>query len=177
MLIQRCFLNANIEALFEWSLRALEKWLHTFPKWEWSLLTTSSSSIWILLVSSTALTHPHTHPPSPTPTPSRSIDGIMNILQTATEHRRNLDVVNEMISFVNSKLPQLFMNTFNQGSSSTNGDQLKLEVQKHSKQPFIVLSSRRATGHFDSVAEASLWRCGLFYRYHIDDPCRMAATV
>ena len=39
----------------------------------------------------------------------QSIDGIMNILQGATNIRRNLNVIGEMINFINTKLPQIFI--------------------------------------------------------------------
>jgi HSP20 family molecular chaperone IbpA len=74
---------------------------------------------------------------------SQSIDGIMSILQTATEWRRNLDVVNEMIHFVNSKLPQLFINNHELDSSSREGNQPRLQVQMHIKKPCIVLAHRK----------------------------------
>jgi HSP20 family molecular chaperone IbpA len=73
----------------------------------------------------------------------QSIDGIMNILQTATEWRRNLDVVTEMINFVNTKLPQLFINNHKQDNSLSETNQQKIQVQQHLKKPFIVLSHRR----------------------------------
>ncbi|CAF1152218.1 unnamed protein product [Adineta steineri] len=63
----------------------------------------------------------------------QSIDGIMNILQTAQDCRRDLDVINEMINFVNTKLPQLFIDNNTQ----------KLQVQMHIKKPHIVLAQRR----------------------------------
>jgi HSP20 family molecular chaperone IbpA/ABC-type cobalamin/Fe3+-siderophores transport system ATPase subunit len=73
----------------------------------------------------------------------RSIDGIMSILQTATDARRKLDVVNEMISFVNTKLPQLFIANHEQDNGSSEKNQQKFQVQQHSRKPFIVLSHRK----------------------------------
>ncbi|CAM4840546.1 unnamed protein product [Rotaria magnacalcarata] len=72
---------------------------------------------------------------------SQSIDGIMNILQTATDARRNLKVITEMINFVNAKLPQLFTNTHDDNSSENN--QKRLQIQMHVRKPFIVLSHRK----------------------------------
>jgi HSP20 family molecular chaperone IbpA len=73
----------------------------------------------------------------------QSIDGIMNILQTATDHRRNLDIINEMISFVNTKLPQLFVNNHRQNEGFDDMLEHRLQVQQHVSKPFIVLSNRR----------------------------------
>jgi len=67
-----------------------------------------------------------------------SIDGIMSILQTAQDCRRDLDVINEMINFVNTKLPQLFTNNREQDNNPQ-----KLQVQMHVKKPHIVLAHRR----------------------------------
>jgi len=80
----------------------------------------------------------------------QSIDGIMNILQTATDYRRNLDVVNEMISFVNTKLPQLFIYNHTQDNGFDKSNQHELQVQQHIKNPFIVLSHRR---EFDDLEQ------------------------
>lgn len=79
----------------------------------------------------------------------QSIDGIMNILQTATDARRDLDVINEMISFVNTKLPQLFIDTDQEAQSSNENNQHKFEVQQHTSKPFIVLSHRREMPDLD----------------------------
>jgi HSP20 family protein len=73
----------------------------------------------------------------------QSIDGIMNILQTATDWRRDLNVVNEMINFVNTKLPQLFINTQKQDNGFNENNRQKLQVQMHAKRPYIVLSHRK----------------------------------
>jgi HSP20 family molecular chaperone IbpA len=73
----------------------------------------------------------------------QSIDGIMSILQTATDARRKLDVVNEMISFVNTKLPQLFITNHEQDNILNEKNQQKFQVQQHYRQPFIVLSHRK----------------------------------
>jgi HSP20 family molecular chaperone IbpA len=73
----------------------------------------------------------------------QSIDGIMGILQTATERRRNLDIINEMIKFVNTKLPQLFINNHKQNNSSDETNQQKFQVEKHVNKPNIVLSHRK----------------------------------
>jgi HSP20 family molecular chaperone IbpA len=73
----------------------------------------------------------------------QSIDGIMSILQTAHGERRKLDVINEMISFVNTKLPQLFIANHEQDNGSNENNQQKFQVQQHSTKPFIVLSHRK----------------------------------
>jgi HSP20 family molecular chaperone IbpA len=73
----------------------------------------------------------------------QSIDGIMNILQTATDCRRDLNVVKEMITFVNTKLPQLFINNHEQNINSSESNQQRFQVQMHIKKPFIVLSRRK----------------------------------
>ena len=72
----------------------------------------------------------------------QSIDGIMNILQTATETRRDLNVLPEMISFVNTKLPQLFIDNQQQAGNANDNEQQRLQVRQHSRKPFIVLSHR-----------------------------------
>lgn len=66
----------------------------------------------------------------------------MNILQAATDHRRNLDVINEMITLVNSKLSHLFLKK-NENAQQT------FEVQRHVSKPFIVLSTRREMEDLD----------------------------
>ncbi|CAF1523355.1 unnamed protein product [Adineta steineri] len=73
----------------------------------------------------------------------KSIDGIMNILQTAQDCRRNLDVINEMINFVNTKLPQLFTNNREQDNHLIDNNSRKLQVQMHVRKPHIVLTHRR----------------------------------
>jgi len=73
----------------------------------------------------------------------QTIDGIMNILQTATDYKRNLDVINEMIHFVNTKLPQLFINNLENTNNSIDTVQQKVQVQKHTRQLNIVLTQRK----------------------------------
>ena len=71
----------------------------------------------------------------------QSIDSIMSILQTATDNRRNLDIIPEIIKYVNNRLPQIFNNNCEEDSSDGNKKQ-KFQVQIHTKKPFIVLSRR-----------------------------------
>jgi HSP20 family molecular chaperone IbpA/signal recognition particle receptor subunit beta len=73
----------------------------------------------------------------------QSIDGIVHILQTATDCRRDLDVVNETITFVNTKLTHLFSNQQNQDTNSDETNKQKIQVQLHVNKPFIVLSDRK----------------------------------
>ena len=73
----------------------------------------------------------------------QSIDGIMNILQTATEARRDLNVLPEMIAFVNTKLPQLFINNQQQSNNANENHQQMFQVRQHATKPFIVLAHRR----------------------------------
>ncbi|CAF1605602.1 unnamed protein product [Adineta ricciae] len=69
----------------------------------------------------------------------RSIDGIMSILQVATSERRDLNVIGEMIHFINTKLPQIFITE----NVSGEDPQQKFEVQLNAKRTNIVLSQRR----------------------------------
>ena len=73
----------------------------------------------------------------------QSIDGIMSILQTAQDCRRDLNVIHEMINYVNTKLPHLFINNRQQDSGSNMNNSEKLQVQMHVKKPHIVLNHRR----------------------------------
>ncbi|CAM4863658.1 unnamed protein product [Rotaria socialis] len=66
---------------------------------------------------------------------SQSLDGIMTILQADTKKRRNVHILNEVLSYVNKKLPQLF--TCVNGSET---DLRKLEIIQHQTEPYIVLS-------------------------------------
>ncbi|UJR18517.1 hypothetical protein I4U23_005424 [Adineta vaga] len=61
----------------------------------------------------------------------QTFDGIMNLLQNS-ENKRSLDIINDMISFINSKLPQLFKNNHQ-----------NLQIVQHESQPYIVHSSRQ----------------------------------
>ncbi len=85
----------------------------------------------------------------------QSIDGILCILQTATLARRNLDVVNEIIHFVNTKLPQLFITNHKQDSSESDTNQQIFQVRLHSKKPFIVLSHRSEIEDLEQCPEIS----------------------
>jgi hypothetical protein len=73
----------------------------------------------------------------------QSLDGIMSILQTAQDCRRDLDVIKEMINFVNPKLPQLFINNHEQDNQSMENNLQRLQVQMHNKKTHIVLTHRR----------------------------------
>ena len=73
----------------------------------------------------------------------QSIDGIMMILQTATPDRRPIDLINEIVSFVNNRLPQIFNDNTSQEVTSDSNSQPKFQVQKHVRKPCIVLSRRK----------------------------------
>ncbi|CAF1392210.1 unnamed protein product [Adineta steineri] len=79
----------------------------------------------------------------------QSIIGIMNSLTVATELRRNLDIVNEAMQFINTKLPQLFATTHNQDNSVRDNSEQQLQVVKHATKPFIVLSDRKELENLD----------------------------
>ncbi|CAF2322730.1 unnamed protein product [Rotaria sp. Silwood2] len=74
---------------------------------------------------------------------TQSISGILNILHIATEYRQNLDIINEMINFVNSKLSQLLIVNDQNEDSSSEIKQQKLKVRMHANKPNIVLSQRK----------------------------------
>lgn len=67
---------------------------------------------------------------------NQSLDGIVAILQADIRRRRDVRVFEETLNYVNSKLPQLF--SCENDDSRT--DVLKLQVVKHTKEPYIVLS-------------------------------------
>ncbi|CAF0898779.1 unnamed protein product [Didymodactylos carnosus] len=79
---------------------------------------------------------------------SQSLDAIMNIFQMDTGNRRSLDVINNIISFVNTKLPQLFLNSDGNGHDSEI-EREKLMVDKHVSEPYIVLSHRKELSRED----------------------------
>jgi HSP20 family molecular chaperone IbpA/GTPase SAR1 family protein len=93
----------------------------------------------------------------------QSVDGIMNILQTATDYRRNLDVINEMINFVNSKLPQLFLNNHKQDDDSDENNEYIPQVQHHCKKPCIVLSNRRELDDLEQCPDELILSPKLLY--------------
>ncbi|UJR18453.1 hypothetical protein I4U23_005358 [Adineta vaga] len=68
----------------------------------------------------------------------QTIDGIMSFIQN-TDNRRSLDLINDIISFINNKLSQLFV----QNNNSSNVQQRNLQLVQHNKKPFIVLSDRK----------------------------------
>lgn len=71
-----------------------------------------------------------------------SIDGMMTIFQADTDNKRPLNVIPEIVGFVNKLLPQLiYNNQSNNGSQELNEHILR--VDQHTNQPFIVLSDRK----------------------------------
>lgn len=69
----------------------------------------------------------------------QSLDGIMNIFQTSSEYKRDLDIINSMVSFINEKLPQLLVRSNSENSNS----QQTLQVVQHNDLPYIVLFDRK----------------------------------
>ncbi|CAF1512141.1 unnamed protein product, partial [Adineta steineri] len=69
----------------------------------------------------------------------QTLDGIMNLLQNS-ENKQSLDIINDMIHFINTKLPQLFKqdNHYQNNSTSQN-----IEIVQHNSQPYIVHSDRQ----------------------------------
>ncbi|CAF0781233.1 unnamed protein product [Adineta ricciae] len=65
----------------------------------------------------------------------QTIDGIMNFLQN-TDNKRNLDLINDMITFINHKLSKLFVQNSTEQTPN-------LQLVQHNSKPFIVLSNRR----------------------------------
>ena len=72
----------------------------------------------------------------------QSIDAILMILQTAMDARRDLNVIKEMIDFVNTKLPQILISNEKQDGNVTENQEL-FQVQQHATKPFIVLAHRK----------------------------------
>jgi HSP20 family molecular chaperone IbpA len=70
----------------------------------------------------------------------QSLDGIMNFFQNV-DNKRSLDIINDMISFINNKLPELFKQNNNSQSSATHQN---LQIIQHENQPYIVLSDRKS---------------------------------
>lgn len=69
----------------------------------------------------------------------QSLDGIMNLLQNS-ENKRSLNIIKDMISYINTRLPQLF-----QSNQQLDGDNQTptVEVVQHDSLPYVVLSNRR----------------------------------
>lgn len=66
---------------------------------------------------------------------NRSVNGIMNLLQMDLAKRRDIQILDEILKYVNIKLPQLFSS---EGGNKPDGS--KLQIVKHNKEPYIVLS-------------------------------------
>ncbi|CAF1559572.1 unnamed protein product [Adineta steineri] len=64
-------------------------------------------------------------------------------LETDYNNERDLNIIDEIIQFINTKLPQLFIINNENENNVYNGNQLKYEVQKHTEKPYIVLSQRK----------------------------------
>ncbi len=71
----------------------------------------------------------------------QSLDGIMNIFQTSSEYKHRLDIINDMINFINAKLPQLLVRRGDDPDNSS--DHQNLQIVQHDNQPYIVLSDRK----------------------------------
>ncbi|CAF1363926.1 unnamed protein product [Adineta steineri] len=74
---------------------------------------------------------------------NQSVKGILNTLETDYNNKRDLNIIDEMIQFINTKLPQLLIINNENENNVYNGNQLKYEVQKHTEKPYIVLSQRK----------------------------------
>ena len=72
---------------------------------------------------------------------THSLNAILAMLQTS-KARRNLELITEMITYINVKLPQIFLVGDENKDNNRDGDQPKLQVMLHTEQPFIVLSQR-----------------------------------
>jgi HSP20 family molecular chaperone IbpA len=66
---------------------------------------------------------------------NQSLNGIVAILQADIRRRRNVRVLEETLSYVNNKLPQLFS-----CSNDSKTDLSKLQIVKHARESYIVLS-------------------------------------
>ncbi|CAF2368999.1 unnamed protein product [Rotaria sp. Silwood2] len=69
----------------------------------------------------------------------QSLDGIMNLLQNS-DSKRSLDIIRDIISFINNKLPKLFKINNYAGDNATKP---VLQIVQHDNQPYIVLTDRR----------------------------------
>ncbi|CAF0947988.1 unnamed protein product [Didymodactylos carnosus] len=69
----------------------------------------------------------------------KSLDGIMNILQVPTEAKRSFHIVTAMLTFINTRLIQLF----GKKPAESGDDQDDLQIVQHDSQPYIVLCSRK----------------------------------
>ncbi len=66
---------------------------------------------------------------------NQSLDGIVAILQADIRRRRDVRVLEETLSYVNNKLPQLFS-----CENDSKADVSKLQIVKHTRESYIVLS-------------------------------------
>ena len=67
----------------------------------------------------------------------------MGILQRATTNRWNLDVIPEIIKYVNNRLPQIFNNHCEEDGDSDENKKQKFQVEQHTTKACIVLSRRK----------------------------------
>ncbi|CAF1403855.1 unnamed protein product [Rotaria sordida] len=74
---------------------------------------------------------------------TQSLNGMMNIFQIDTDNKRSLDVIPEMIDFVNTRISQLLIDNNQNNNGLQQPNQQRLQVDQHVKQPFIVLSDRK----------------------------------
>ncbi|CAF1131337.1 unnamed protein product [Adineta steineri] len=70
----------------------------------------------------------------------QSLDGIMNLLQNS-ENKNSPNIINDMITYINGKLPQLFKHNNDSRSGTA---QPALRIVQHDSLPYIVLADRRA---------------------------------
>ncbi|CAF4609998.1 unnamed protein product, partial [Rotaria sp. Silwood2] len=68
--------------------------------------------------------------------------GIINSFSEATTSRRSLDVLNETINFVNTRLPQLVASNYKKKNNLEEPVE-QFKIEKHAKKPYIVLSHRK----------------------------------
>lgn len=104
---------------------------------------------------------------------TQSLDGIMNLFQNSTEHQRSLDIIDSMISFVNSKLPHLFIRNDDLKRDDAEQD---LQIVQHDSQPCIVLSERKHRQNLTDqpcllgLSEKLVYdNAGFFLRHEIDE--------
>ncbi|CAF0909725.1 unnamed protein product [Adineta steineri] len=70
----------------------------------------------------------------------QSLDGIMNLLQNS-DNKNSLDIIKDMITYINGKLPQLFKHNNDFNSSTA---QPVLSIVQHDSLPYIVLADRKS---------------------------------
>ncbi|CAF1227379.1 unnamed protein product [Adineta ricciae] len=72
----------------------------------------------------------------------QTFDGVMNLLQNS-DNKRSLNLVHDMIEFINTKLPQLLKQ---ENHSSADSEHNSLKLAQHCSQPYIVLENREYRG-------------------------------